>query len=564
MRNKVSVFVLFIVCIILLMGQKNVDAYSGGLLNGMPGVIGKTGKLTYVLTDNDPATTLEVYSTTTGPVTYTLSKPADITNLRINLVRRNNEKPAIYFYGESDFLIGKVGGETNNSLSSGVKDYPIDFKAVRKVAVHTDGGGWGGVFGEFDIFGNYDLPMPLNVRVVADARKAIINFDIVEGAKGYGLYVNGQKVKDIAGSPYELNELNPDESYTVQLSSVFDNGVESKLTNSLRVVPYNDLILPVIQADVKWNQIDLSWNRPNGSERSTLFSGDRKLLVESQSKEYTFKGVQPNTDYSFYVEMKDKYGRLIRSEVLNVKTPDKPIDDVPPEIPINFRGRESPDRKSVTLTWDYGKEQDISGYNVYVKVDGGYKKISDKLVLGASFVYRENVTIGETYTFKLNAVDQAGNVSEGAETSVTITPVPVTDSDQKETSEYLLVTWKETEGAIGYRIYFNGRVVGAVGPDVFEFKVTKDMGYRPGALENRSEVRAIFADGTEGGGNNPPGSILKDLPFNVPEAIKVGFGFLGLFDTWVLLMLAVIFAAIIVSYLFHIVKRKPYKPVRRG
>ena len=88
----------------------------------------------------------------------------------------------------------------------------------------------------------------------------------------------------------------------------------------------------------------------------------------------------------------------------------------------------------------------------------------------------------------------------------TPTPIPPTESGQENTPDYILVTWKETPKAVGYLIYLNGKQVGSAGADERSFKITKAMGYKPDSLANVTMVKAEFADGSIGEGNNtnPP------------------------------------------------------------
>lgn len=66
-----------------------------------------------------------------------------------------------------------------------------------------------------------------------------------------------------------------------------------------------------------------------------------------------------------------------------------------------------------------------------------------------------------------------------------------------------------------------------VGPDVFSFKITKEMGYRPD-LSNVAIVKAKFADGSTGDGQNN----------SKPPLSGDGLGFKGT-DIWINIVLLI-------------------------
>ncbi|WP_404593002.1 hypothetical protein [Paenibacillus sp. RC73] len=164
------------------------------------------------------------------------------------------------------------------------------------------------------------------------------------------------------------------------------------------------------------------------------------------------------------------------------------------------------------------------------------------------------------YKFVITMYDKYGRFLSTNAVNVK-TPLPATDQETDLKDEYLLLKWTKTDGAIGYRIFFNGRLLITVGANVLEYKITKDMGYRPGALSNKAEARAIFADGTEGDSNNThDGGTLGDDPLgkaglSVEAMVKTAMSFIGLFDSWILLGLSVLFAAIMVLFLWYVTRK---------
>lgn len=542
---------------------EKVEAYPGGLLDGMAAHLSYTGKTTNVLTDNNENTTLSIYKNYTGVVTFTLPKPADIDSFKISIKQINNNALTYKFYNEAGTLI-----YSRDSLGiRGLMEVTVNLKSIKKITLDTGTDSWEAVIKEFDVFGQYDLATPTNIKVQPGVKKLDISFDPIEEAISYALYVDGTKHSTINTTSYELTGLEANKSYKIQLTAIHASGMESKLSAAVQGTPIDELINPKLTFDSKWHQIEFTWTNPyNSSTNQTLYINGQE--VGRSSSPYLYELVVPGKEYTAYVTMIDRYNRTITSNTVTVLVPEKPADTTPPGKPIKFEANESTDRTSINLRWQDNTEPDLSGYNVSIEIDGVYQNINKTLITGTSTQYKP-VKIGETYKFKLTAVDTSNNVSDPAFASVKVTELPKTDSVQQETSEYILITWTETKDATGYRIYFNGKLVGSVGPDVFEFKITKAMGYIPGALTNKSEVRPIFADGTEGGSNNSGGNdgiISGALDFiGVGEMLDTSVEFLKIYSKWIIIVLAVIFSPVLYGLIIYLINysRRKSEPITR-
>jgi len=120
---------------------------------------------------------------------------------------------------------------------------------------------------------------------------------------------------------------------------------------------------------------------------------------------YTVTELIPETNYVFYVKAKDAAGNLsVASNNAYVTTSAAIPDNEPPTAPTNLAGTAT--SSSVNLTWDASTDNiGIKEYEVYQ--DGA----SIATVTGTTY----NVTglVAKTsYTFKVNAKDKAGNISE--------------------------------------------------------------------------------------------------------------------------------------------------------
>ncbi|MGO4953561.1 hypothetical protein [Paenibacillus sp. DRB1-1] len=435
------------IAVFLFLMPHEVNAYPGGLLNGMEAVV-VPGGTTKNLTDGNDSTKQSIYK---NSVTFTLPKTADLTRIRANVTYRMNGTFRVGFYSDSGVLIAQKSG-----FGIGTLDYPVDFKSVRKIVLDAalGGDGWNTDLAEFDVFGSYQLPRPDNLQVVPDIKSLKITFNEVPKATGYLLYVDGQKFRELTTNEYIMTDLIPDKVYSIKLTSVFPDG-ESGFSKEVQAAPYAEVINPVLKVtSTAWNSVGLAWTKPNGSSREVVYQDGTVAEGNFGNGSFVFKA-KPDKKYKFVVTMYDKYGRFLSTNAVNVTT-----------------------------------------------------------------------------------------------------PLPVTDTAQEEGPDFLLVNWQKTEGATGYRIYLNGRLIGSVGPSIFEYKITRAMGYIPGAIANKAEARAILADGTEGNSNNPTAPVL-DLGggFGVLDAVKAGLEFVKLFNGWVLVSLAIVLANMVIAFMYLINKK---------
>lgn len=312
--------------------------------------------------------------------------------------------------------------------------------------------------------------------------------------------------------------------------------------------------------------VKLSWNAIN----SLFFKGfnvyqDGVLLRTIDQPNIIVNDLTKGKNYTFRIAPVDINNEVFTGNTIRYTVPLP--DTTPPEIPV-LSGKAG--NKKVDLKWNKSPDSDIAGFVVY--------QDSREIIRLAANDLGYTVTglvNGTNYKFSVSAFDKSGNESRKSNEIALIPvapPPPVTETGQEQKDGYLLVTWKKTEGATGYRVYLNGRLVGTVGPDVLEYKITRDMGYNPANLVNRAEARAVMEDGTEGGSNNPttPGEgVLDDaLSFlKIDDMIATSIAFLAIYAPWIILILAVIFSPVLyglVVKLMNYSRRKTDVPAVKG
>ena len=84
------------------------------------------------------------------------------------------------------------------------------------------------------------------------------------------------------------------------------------------------------------------------------------------------------------------------------------VDRFPPPAPTELVALAETGR--VRLVWRPSEADDVAGYIVYRKVDGGFERVTPQPVVAAEYVDTA-VAAGKTYVYRVTAVDQAGNES---------------------------------------------------------------------------------------------------------------------------------------------------------
>lgn len=259
---------------------------------------------------------------------------------------------------------------------------------------------------------------------------------------------------------------------------------------------------------------------------------------------FPISGMKPGDGRVWKVTVVDTFGREFAGNTVSYTMPLP--DTTPPPVPV-LSG--SAGNLSAVLNWTQVNAVDFAEYRLYQ--DGVMiKKITTNSTTITGLAKK-------MYTYEVSAVDSSGNESARSN-KVQITPKdappPVTENDQQATDDFLLVTWKATPNAVKYEIYLNNRLIATVGNDVLSYKITRDMGYRPGGISNKTDVRAVFADGTKGeSGNDQPSAPANLGALSVKNMLQVAMAFLSIYGSWVLLALAVVFVFVFIGPIIDLV-----------
>jgi fibronectin type 3 domain-containing protein len=245
------------------------------------------------------------------------------------------------------------------------------------------------------------------------------------------------------------------------------------------IVNNADITPPTVPANVKATatkatNVDITWDASTDSgtgatgvaKYSVLRNG--VVIAQVTGTSYSDTTVVANTSYSYIVQAIDGAGNVsANSSAATVTTPTAP-DTTPPTAPTSLSAK-TVNANQINLTWKASTDtggSGIAGYNVY----RNGLKINTALVTTAA--YGDATLLADTtYTYKVKAVDGAGNVSADSNSvSAKTAPSPDTTKPHKpghvhvkaESATSVTVTWRRStddsdgSGIAGYNVYRNG------------------------------------------------------------------------------------------------------------
>ncbi|HFD1813723.1 TPA: fibronectin type III domain-containing protein [Enterococcus hirae] len=329
--------------------------------------------------------------------------------------------------------------------------------------------------------------VPLNLKVTSVTTDSVSlswesatdSIDVI----GYIIYRDNQLIQGVIGAEevaYTDIGLMEDTMYTYQVRAVDQAGNISEMSNTVtaKTKPTEEILPPAAPLnlridDVTTNSVSLSWQEAidNVDVASYNVYRDDQLVQTLTGTDLTYidTGLMEDTTYTYIVKAVDPSGNL--SEASNAVTArTKSAEDLtPPTAPLNLR-IDDVTTNSVSLSWEAAIDDvGVNGYHVY-RDDQLVQTLS-----GTDLTYIDTGLMeATTYTYKIRAVDQAGNLSEAsnavkARTKMTIEvsrPLPPTKLRSARVTEHeVALMWdapNESKEIMSYQVYRNNVLVGEV------------------------------------------------------------------------------------------------------
>jgi fibronectin type 3 domain-containing protein len=220
------------------------------------------------------------------------------------------------------------------------------------------------------------------------------------------------------------------QSYFYRVTANDDAGNESTATDEASASPI-DATPPAAPSglavtDETTNLVVLGWTA-NGEGDLTGYN------VYASATAFSAKGSANRVNSALLTETSFEHSGLTNGETLHYRitavdgagnesalsaeVTGTPVDETAPAAPENFVVSNESDEE-VTLTWNVGSETDLGGYNLY-RAPNSFTDLSSAQRLNTDLITRDGyiddgLSNGETYYYRLTAVDQAGNESEAS------------------------------------------------------------------------------------------------------------------------------------------------------
>lgn len=459
-------------------------------------------RLTSVSSNGDETTvdTLDSIEHTTNPSIPTTERP-DVNTHPERIELTWGHQKGYYFYhvyrtSEEDGELHRITDEPIRQVDPGEREKPTNVQ-FQDTDVETGNTYWysiriqdqKGVLSEpsprvrVEYTDEFPPSSPLSVRVEEqqDDNAILVRWLPIDAddLAGYNLYrsnsadgkkemVNDDLIRDIR---YLDETVTPGQDHIYWVTAVDNAGNESP-PGFMATGKINDRTPPDqvkgLEAETKEGKVLLEWDR---SEADDLHSYEiQRAFQEDEEKEWVQVNVDQVDEPSF-VDTLDKsvsnvllyrvraldqsFNESDWSEPVSAKLPDV----TPPPSPILTEA--VPGEHNVKLTWKARRPDDVNGMFVERTEDPkeDWERITDEPVSGNEFT-DEDLEGGTELTYRILAVDEAGNVSDPSRTApatpVDVTPPPSPDNVKTRSEQQgVVLTWDEIkkQDLAGYFVY---------------------------------------------------------------------------------------------------------------
>ncbi len=207
------------------------------------------------------------------------------------------------------------------------------------------------------------------------------------------------------------------QDWSVTLNSIADSISSAILASDDIVLATSAPLPPVNLASRPGDQmVSLTWDPPDTTEiqgydiyRRAVANSDFVRLNTARVMETYFEdsGLQNGLSYDYVIRAVNGFGVSSPASDQTTAIPSSGA----PDTPLNFLAQASVNSASpwVSLSWTENTENDLDGYHIFRKVEGG---VYSYLGYTAETQYKDNgVTNGVLYSYKIRAADTEGLVS---------------------------------------------------------------------------------------------------------------------------------------------------------
>jgi Fibronectin type 3 domain-containing protein len=526
--------ILLVMVIVFAMIMPNeVNAFSGGLLDGLNGRV-SLGDVSYstAATDDDLSTRVRLrYSN--GYIEYTLPGIYNVTSIAWNY--QGSEVGAglrIIAYGPNNQQIAYYGtsGQTGTAT--------VNWKNVKYIRAQNTNSAFSLYLREINAWGmDASRPaIPTGLTATSDIEKVHLdwNDNTEDFLAGYNVYQNGEKINNelIKVSEYTVEPLSPsDQYYSFQVTAVGNTGLESEKSATVKAFSMHKPIIPELSyVNLTHNSLRLNWTDAKGTYQ--VYKDGEKYGSKTTYRFMDVTGLQPDTEYTFTVEVTDRYNRVFVSEPLIVRTElaDKPVKPLIKVSDVTHEGFKA--------SWN------TDAYTVKFKIFLDGIEVAETEDTSYEF---SGLEPDKVYTLKIVSFGNTGKTEESIVTTRTKKQLgaEIIRAGYSGTPDQRKLTYVPNEYVNTVKVYVNGQLIGEYPASQTEIEldlseitekfvdvVLEPTGPNPVTYNMKMPVESF---GNEGLDKSLSG-FLDGFP-----VVKKSFLYIALFSTTLLLIIVVVF-----------------------
>ncbi len=226
------------------------------------------------------------------------------------------------------------------------------------------------------------------------------------GVDGYNIYKQEILVGTTSNTTFSVKNLDAANLYSFMVEAFDKAGNKSdKSTITVSTLDKTAPSTPNNLAGIPYEtSVLLSWETSSDNSKDVAYNVYRgeSLVGTTTNTSFNVSDLSIVTQYSFNVEAVDKTGNKSGKATVLLST----VDRTSPTIPTDVKSQTA--EASIMISWTASTDNvGVTGYNIY----------QDEIKIGTStntnFI-ATNLTTSTQYTFKIEAFDAAGNISEKA------------------------------------------------------------------------------------------------------------------------------------------------------
>lgn len=311
-----------------------------------------------------------------------------------------------------------------------------------------------------DVAGMIPIAPALNVPVLNEDKTSVqlswqAAIDNV-GVDRYEIYQDNRLLSVTDATYADVTGLSSGTTYSFAVEAVDKAGnrsLSNVVTKEIPAIP--DRIPPtaptaITALEVKHDSIKLSWlpgtDDVGVSGYEVNYSGKSTTVTSAVYGDFELTGLSPETEYTVSIKTIDHAeNKSVSSIPLTIETKALPVSN------LSVKSKSS---TSITLEWDAATDKDgVAEYRIYVN-DMPPEETTE-------LTYTINRLVpGQTYTFKVTAVDKQNketNPTLSSQTMVLLPPVGLALKGEPTTTA-IPIRWSSVDGATGYEVYADGEL----------------------------------------------------------------------------------------------------------